>query len=40
MIGGGLARSWDLLEPVIGATLEEIPPISGHPVKILQRARQ
>lgn len=35
VIGGGLARSWDLLEPVIGATLEEIPPISGHPVKIL-----
>jgi glucokinase len=34
VVGGGLARAWDLLEPALLARLREEPPVSGHPVEV------
>ncbi|MGI5189813.1 ROK family protein [Promicromonospora sp. CA-289599] len=34
VVGGGLARAWDLLEPALLARLREEPPVSGHPIEV------
>jgi glucokinase len=34
VVGGGLARAWDLLEPALLARLCDEPPVSGHPVEV------
>lgn len=36
VIGGGVARAWDLLHPAMDAALQRTPPISGNPVRILR----
>lgn len=36
IIGGGVAHSWDLLQPAMDSTLRRTPPISGNPVKVLR----
>lgn len=36
IIGGGVARAWDLLYPSLEARLTQTPPISGHPLKVLR----
>ncbi|WP_435853594.1 ROK family protein [Streptomyces sparsogenes] len=36
VIGGGVSRSWHLLEPVVRAHLAEEPPVSGHPVRLVR----
>ncbi|MCP2263205.1 ROK family protein [Promicromonospora thailandica] len=38
VVGGGLARAWDLLEPALLARLREAPPVSGHPVEVRHAA--
>jgi glucokinase len=38
VIGGGVSRAWDLLEPSIAAALAAEPPVSGQPVRVV-RAR-
>ncbi|WP_423462244.1 ROK family protein [Promicromonospora sp. MS192] len=38
VVGGGLARAWDLLEPALLARLREAPPVSGHPVEVRRAA--
>ncbi|MEW2400378.1 ROK family protein [Streptomyces sp. NPDC046862] len=35
VIGGGVSRSWELLERPILAALADEPPVSGHPIRIL-----
>ncbi|WP_405951256.1 ROK family protein [Streptomyces prunicolor] len=35
VIGGGVSRSWDLVESAVQETLELEPPVSGHPVRVL-----
>ncbi|MFI6930921.1 ROK family protein [Streptomyces sp. NPDC050287] len=35
VVGGGVSRSWSLLEPAIRRTLTTEPPVSGHPVRVL-----
>ena len=35
VIGGGVSRSWNLLEPSIRRALTAEPPVSGHPVRVL-----
>ncbi|GCB45191.1 hypothetical protein SNL152K_2481 [Streptomyces sp. NL15-2K] len=35
VIGGGVGRSWALVEPSIERTLSAEPPVSGHPVRVL-----
>ncbi|PZE64345.1 ROK family protein [Curtobacterium sp. MCBD17_021] len=34
VIGGGVARSWDLLAPVISAALADEPPVSGATIRV------
>jgi glucokinase len=34
VVGGGLARAWDLLEPALLARLGDEPPVSGHPIEV------
>ena len=34
VVGGGLARAWDLLEPALLARLRDEPPVSGHAVEV------
>ncbi|MFS2074105.1 hypothetical protein ACEN9R_04845, partial [Curtobacterium sp. CT11-133] len=34
VIGGGIARSWDLLEPAISAAIALEPPVSGAPIRL------
>jgi glucokinase len=34
VVGGGLARAWNLLEPALLARLREEPPVSGHPIEV------
>jgi glucokinase len=34
VVGGGLARAWDLLEPALLDRLSDEPPVSGHPVEV------
>jgi glucokinase len=34
VVGGGLARAWDLLEPALLARLHEEPPVSGHVIEV------
>lgn len=36
VVGGGVSRSWNLLKPSIDGRLAAEPPISGHPVTVLQ----
>lgn len=36
IIGGGVARAWDLLHPAMESALAHTPPISGHPMNILR----
>ncbi|SDQ20861.1 glucokinase [Curtobacterium sp. UNCCL20] len=36
VIGGGIARSWDLLEPAITAAIALEPPVSGAPIRLAQ----
>ncbi|WP_369251992.1 ROK family protein [Streptomyces sp. R41] len=38
VIGGGVSRAWDLLEPPILAALAAEPPVSGQPIRVV-RAR-
>ncbi|GGN78866.1 sugar kinase [Streptomyces albiflavescens] len=38
VIGGGVSRAWELLEPPILATLAAEPPVSGQPIRVV-RAR-
>lgn len=38
VIGGGVSRAWDLLEPSIAAALAAEPPVSGQPLRVV-RAR-
>lgn len=38
VIGGGVSRAWDLLEPSIDAALAAEPPVSGQPLRVV-RAR-
>lgn len=38
VVGGGLARAWDLLEPALLARLREEPPVSGHQVEVRRAA--
>ncbi|MFE2881802.1 ROK family protein [Streptomyces sp. NPDC059272] len=35
VIGGGVARAWDLVESGVRETLALEPPVSGHPVRVL-----
>ncbi|PAZ10574.1 sugar kinase [Streptomyces sp. SA15] len=35
VIGGGVGRSWALVEPSIERALAAEPPVSGHPVRVL-----
>jgi len=35
VIGGGVSRSWSLLDSSIRRTLATEPPVSGHPVRVL-----
>ncbi|MGW2519314.1 ROK family protein [Streptomyces sp. NPDC001617] len=35
VIGGGVSRSWALVEPAITRTLAAEPPVSGRPVRVL-----
>ncbi|GHH73256.1 ROK family protein [Promicromonospora soli] len=34
VVGGGLARAWDLLEPALLARIRDEPPVSGHTVEV------
>ncbi|WP_369371301.1 ROK family protein [Promicromonospora sp. Populi] len=34
VVGGGLARAWDLVEPALLARLREEPPVSGHVIEV------
>ncbi|MFI8525623.1 ROK family protein [Promicromonospora sukumoe] len=36
VVGGGLARAWDLLEPAIRGRLDDEPPVSGHRIEVRQ----
>jgi glucokinase len=36
VIGGGVARSWDLLEPAVAAALAAEPPVSGAAIRVEQ----
>jgi predicted NBD/HSP70 family sugar kinase len=36
VIGGGVARSWDLLAPAVGAALAAEPPVSGASIRVEQ----
>lgn len=36
VIGGGIARSWDLLEPAITRAVALEPPVSGAPIRLAQ----
>ncbi len=36
VIGGGIARSWDLLEPAVTAAIAAEPPVSGAPIRLAQ----
>ncbi|MCX4595130.1 ROK family protein [Streptomyces sp. NBC_01549] len=38
VIGGGVSRAWNLLEPSISATLAAEPPVGGQPIRVV-RAR-
>ncbi|WP_371596354.1 ROK family protein [Streptomyces sp. NBC_00564] len=38
VIGGGVSRAWDLLQPPMLAELTAGPPVSGHPIRVV-RAR-
>ncbi|WP_393101850.1 ROK family protein [Streptomyces sp. LN325] len=38
VVGGGVSRAWPLLEPFILSALAADPPISGHPVRLVQAA--
>ncbi|WP_255952088.1 ROK family protein [Streptomyces odontomachi] len=38
VVGGGVARSWPLLEPFIRAALAAEPPVSGHPIRLVRAA--
>jgi predicted NBD/HSP70 family sugar kinase len=38
VIGGGVARSWDLLEPAVAAALAAEPPVSGAVIRVEQSA--
>jgi predicted NBD/HSP70 family sugar kinase len=38
VIGGGVARSWDLLEPSVTAALADEPPVSGAAIRVEQSA--
>lgn len=38
VIGGGVSRAWDLLQPPMLAELAAGPPVSGHPIRVV-RAR-
>ncbi|WP_261989436.1 ROK family protein [Streptomyces sp. uw30] len=38
VVGGGVSRSWALLERSIQAALTAEPPVSGHPVRVLPSA--
>ncbi len=34
VVGGGLARAWDLLEPALRDRLRDEPPVSGHTIEV------
>jgi glucokinase len=34
VVGGGLARAWDLLEPALLARIRDEPPVSGHTIEV------
>lgn len=34
VVGGGLARAWDLLEPALLDRLRDEPPVSGHTIEV------
>ncbi len=36
VVGGGIARSWDLLEPAASAAIAAEPPVSGAPIRLAQ----
>lgn len=36
VIGGGIARSWDLLEPAVTRAIALEPPVSGAPIRLAQ----
>jgi predicted NBD/HSP70 family sugar kinase len=38
VIGGGVARSWDLLEPAVSAAIAAEPPVSGAAIRLAQSA--
>lgn len=38
VIGGGVARSWDLLEPAVTSALAAEPPVSGAAIRVAQSA--
>lgn len=38
VVGGGVARAWDLLEPALLARLREEPPVSGHSIEVRRAA--
>ena len=38
VIGGGVARSWDLLEPALRETLRVDAPVSGNPLRVMRGA--
>ncbi|WP_144756734.1 ROK family protein [Curtobacterium pusillum] len=38
VIGGGVARSWDLLEPAVSAAIAAEPPVSGATIRLAQSA--
>lgn len=38
VVGGGVARAWPLLEPLIRSALVAEPPVSGHPIRLVRAA--
>lgn len=38
VVGGGIARSWDLLAPAVERAIAQEPPVSGAPIRLAQSA--
>lgn len=36
VVGGGVSHAWPLLSPIILASLDADPPVSGHPVRLVR----
>ncbi|WP_405666177.1 ROK family protein [Streptomyces sp. NBC_01166] len=38
VVGGGVSHAWNLLNPIVLASLAADPPVSGHPVRLVKAA--